>query len=93
MPIEYEQLLHEPTLVEKQGHLRFCPACAEPFEPFLRGCVQRPRWVARIISFFTRIPPVYVAVICQKCKQIIGYEGPGIQYIILRRKYRGKAKI
>jgi hypothetical protein len=66
MPIEYSQLraLREP--------LHRCPNCgAEPFVSFLRGSVQRSkRWLW--------IGPKrdYCTVICEQCKEIVGYESP-----------------
>jgi hypothetical protein len=53
--------------------LRNCPKCAAPFEPFLRGQVQRspigwrwgwPPWYHR----------PYCALICWACKEIVGWE-------------------
>lgn len=48
-----------------------CPNCgAEPFDPFLRGMVSRPRrrwWI-----FGRRRPPW--ALICRVCKEIVDYE-------------------
>ena len=67
MPIEVVTLRDHPPPFER------CPRCgASPFEPFLRGMVQRsPRrwWI------FGRVRP-HVAVICRACKNIVGYESP-----------------
>jgi len=50
-----------------------CPKCgAEPFDPFLRGEVQRnPR---KFIVFGPKRP--YCALICRKCKEWVGWEAP-----------------
>jgi len=66
MPIECKLLENAPVSLKK------CPACgAEPFEPFLRGTVQRRRkkWF-----FFGDWD--YCALICWKCKKIVGHESP-----------------
>jgi hypothetical protein len=58
--------------------IRACPKCgAQPFEPFLRGTVQRSptkvlwsfRW-----PFISLVSQPYCALICWKCKEIVGYE-------------------
>lgn len=47
-----------------------CPKCgAEPFDPFLRGQVQR-----RKFKWFLWDPWPYCALICWNCKEIVGYE-------------------
>lgn len=67
MPIECRLLLVVPVKFTK------CPRCKiEPFEPYLRGSVQRSKrkWFG--------IGPKrdYCAVICSHCKAIVGYESP-----------------
>lgn len=67
MPIEFVQLQDEPVPFES------CPNCGvTPFEPFIRGCVHRPkrRWI-----FFGKKQD-YCALICDKCKELVGYESP-----------------
>jgi len=52
-----------------------CPHCgAEPFEAFLRGQVQRSPWSWRTLWLPIGEPRPYCAVICWKCKDIVGYE-------------------
>jgi len=66
MPREYTALLNEPPPLAE------CPNCgACPFEPFLRGLVQRAK---RWLFIGPRRP--YVAVICADCKEIVGHESP-----------------
>ena len=63
MPIEYTLLRDAPVVLET------CPCCAEhPFVPFMRGQVQRYRWFGWVKA--------YCAVICSRCKEIVGYETP-----------------
>jgi hypothetical protein len=66
MPIEFSLLRNQPVL------LASCPKCyATPFEPFLRGNVQRPkRWC------YIGKKQDYCALICSSCKEIVGYESP-----------------
>lgn len=66
MPIEFSLLLRKPV------KLTNCPRCGEPFEPFLRGQVQRTKrsW----FGLGRRRP--YCALICWACKEIVGYEDP-----------------
>lgn len=62
MPIESQMLKNSPFSIEK------CKNCGENFPCFLRGQVQ---------SFWRRIFGMkYCAVICHKCKKIIGWEKP-----------------
>jgi hypothetical protein len=57
-----------------------CPRCgATPFEPFRRGQVQRSPWRWWGLWLFGRMRP-WCAVICAKCKDIVGYEDPGGGY-------------
>lgn len=64
MPIECALLRGQPVPIEK------CPKCgAEPFDPFLRGQVQR-----RKFKWFLWGPWPYCALICWNCKEIVGYE-------------------
>lgn len=55
-----------------------CPRCgAYPFEPFLRGQVQRDvfsPWRA-LLRLFGKTRP-HCAVICRGCKEIVGWEAP-----------------
>jgi len=48
-----------------------CPRCGEPFPEFMRGQVQRGK---RFLWVLWRRP--YCAVICHKCKRIVGWESP-----------------
>lgn len=61
----------ECDILEKMGQpLAKCPKCgAEPFEAFMRGQVQR--WPWKFIFWGWR---PYCAIICRKCKDIVGYE-------------------
>lgn len=70
MPIECDQL--EGAAVP----LPRCPKCgAEPFEPFLRGMVQRTfAPIQRLKAWWRGEPFRYCALICWKCKDIVGYE-------------------
>lgn len=64
MPIEFELLDKEPVLVG------YCPKCGStPFVPFLRGLVQRSKRF-----FFIGPKRPYCALICSRCKEVIGYE-------------------
>lgn len=62
MPIEYELLKDAPY------EIKVCPNCHNSFEPFLRGLVQST-W-RRILRMS------YCTLICDKCKDIVGYEKP-----------------
>ena len=62
MPIEVELLKRAPLSREQ------CPKCGAEFPDFLRGQVQSS-W-RRLLG----LP--YCAVICHKCKRIIGWEKP-----------------
>jgi hypothetical protein len=62
MPIEYKQLASYPYAKE------VCQKCGQPFPEFMRGQVQSG-WR----RFFGL---AYCAVICHKCKQVIGWEKP-----------------
>jgi hypothetical protein len=71
MPVECELLKDAPVPLEE------CPVCGEnPFEPFLRGLVQRG---TRGWCGFGRRRP-YCALICSMCKNIVGYEEPVGQF-------------
>jgi len=68
MPIEARYLKDAPYPEVK------CPNCGTfPLEPFLRGLIQRsPYWFKWQWPFFGFRP--YCAIICSKCKEIVGYE-------------------
>jgi hypothetical protein len=66
MPIEFLQLAGQPQ------PLKVCPLCeAHPFRAFLWGQVQRSpfKWW----QLWGSHRP-YCAVICEECKEIVGYE-------------------
>jgi hypothetical protein len=68
MPIE-ATLLHDQAVP-----FASCPECyVTPFEPFMRGCVQRSkrRWLIGKKQD-------YCAIICSSCQEIVGYESPKI---------------
>lgn len=66
MPVECDLLSSAPVPLAR------CPKCgATPFDPFMRGEVQRFRrswWFGRKRD--------YCALICWQCKEIVGYESP-----------------
>lgn len=62
MTEEYKRLKGAPYFSEE------CPRCGQPFPEFMRGMVQS-KW-----RRFLRLP--YCAVICHRCKAIIGWEKP-----------------
>lgn len=66
------------TLALKPAPLLECPSCgARPFEPFMRGQVQRTGWsllVERFRAWRQKREVEYCAVICHACKEIVGYE-------------------
>lgn len=67
MPSEYLLLKNKPV------PFAFCPRCGDaPFEPFLRGQVQR--FKRKWLGFGP--PQDYCALICYKCKNVVGYESP-----------------
>jgi hypothetical protein len=59
---EYDLLKSKPYARE------ICPKCGAEFPEFMRGLVQS-RW-RKILGM------KYCAVICHKCKEIIGWEKP-----------------
>ncbi len=66
MPKEAEQIK------DAKVSLKSCPKCrALPFIPFMRGEIQRPtrKWLLG-----AKQP--YCALICWRCKEIVGYENP-----------------
>lgn len=69
MAYEYLLLRDAPVPVDR------CSKCgAEPFEPFLRGEVQRsPRTLFSWPPF--KLCP-YCSLICRACKHIVGHEMP-----------------
>jgi len=60
MPIEAIALPTKPVVFLS------CPACAKPFEPFLRGQVARFDWFGLRKRIW--------CLICWRCKEIVGYE-------------------
>ena len=67
MPIEVVTLTNAPV------PLSACPSCgAAPFNPFLRGQVQRLPYTLFSWPPFKQRP--YCALICWQCKEIVGYE-------------------
>lgn len=67
MPIEYAQLKDKPPALLR------CPKCGDHNPTFLRGMVQRSK---RFLWILWKRP--YCAVICNKCKEIVGYESPEV---------------
>lgn len=65
MPIECKLLEKEPSAFSR------CPFCGTPDPMFMRGQVQRSK---RFLRFLWKRH--YCAVICQECKEIIGWESP-----------------
>jgi len=65
MPIECKLLERQPYAFEA------CPKCTEPFPDFMRGQIQRPKRL-----FWIGPKRDYCAVICHRCKEIIGWESP-----------------
>lgn len=90
VPTEVRALHNTPVPIER------CPCCkAEPFEPWLRGQVQRDRypWWARVlpIRWRVRFKRPYCSLICTKCKSLIGHESPGqtdMIYELLRELHK-----
>jgi hypothetical protein len=73
MPIEAPVLDGRPTIEQ-------CTFCgSSPFDPFLRGQVQRGKWDLWNLE----IRP-YCALICTSCKEIIGYEHPVTEEVDLK---------
>jgi hypothetical protein len=65
VPVECAQLENAPV------PLHVCPKCgASPFEPFMRGQVQRAK------KTILRKSRHYCALICSICKDIVGHESP-----------------
>lgn len=69
MPIECTLLKDQPSPITT------CPKCGvTPFDPFLRGSVQRSKYT--LFSW----PPFklrdYCSLICSSCQEIVGYESP-----------------
>jgi hypothetical protein len=68
-PISALRLDGAPTGIET------CPNCGAAFEPFLRGQVARDMrspW-RYILGLLGRRRPA-LALICRRCKEIVGYE-------------------
>jgi hypothetical protein len=77
MPIEFMVLKDQPSPLEK------CPRCGvEPFEPFLRGMIQRRKW--DLINLCIR---PYCTLICTTCKEIVGHEHPITGEITISRPH------
>jgi hypothetical protein len=72
MPWEFGALKHEPEPLEN------CPMCGAAFRCFLRGMVHSPWRKLFCLD--------YVAVICEHCKEIVGYEKP---YTFRKRAFPG----
>jgi hypothetical protein len=75
VPAEVRALHGAPVPIER------CPRCeAEPFDPWLRGQVQRERypWWARLLPrrWRARYARPYCSLICAECKQLVGHESP-----------------
>jgi hypothetical protein len=69
MPAEYAMLRAASVPLVR------CRECGdEPFRPFLRGMVQRPRYSWRTLWLPIGAPRAYCALICSACKEIVGYE-------------------
>jgi len=87
VPIEYTLLKNQPCELNK------CPQCdAQPFKPFIRGTVQRnPYPWYDPFGWLTEERP-YCALICSKCKNIVGYEGPRSWEQILKNRWAEKEK-
>ncbi len=68
MPIECAMLEAEPY------HLDKCPICASPFEPIMRGQIQRAK--VSFLGLFTGKMRPYCALICSQCMTVVGYEDP-----------------
>lgn len=63
MPVEYERLPGKPVTLDR------CPSCGMwPFFPFLRGQVQS--------SWRKLLRRPYCCLICEHCKEVVGYEKP-----------------
>jgi predicted nucleic-acid-binding Zn-ribbon protein len=62
MPIECDQL-------RNKEHIERCPKCRKYLrEPLMRGQVQS--WFRKVLRM------KYCAVICNNCKEVIGWERP-----------------
>lgn len=71
MTSECTQLRNQPV------PFKDCPSCGAPFVPFLRGTVQRSHLsLARFLAWWRDERWCYCALICSKCKDIVGYEAP-----------------
>ncbi|MFL5381283.1 MAG: hypothetical protein ACJ8GN_02030 [Longimicrobiaceae bacterium] len=71
-PIDVLLLDRQPPPLDR------CPRCrADPFEPFLRGQVGRSPWPwwAQLLPLERWRRP-HCAVICRRCKNIVGWESP-----------------
>lgn len=70
------------SLLLRQGHPRVCPACGARFEPFMRGLVYRPLslWQWLRCGFRRPRPWRQWCLICDTCKEIVGYEEPGMGF-------------
>lgn len=78
MPIEYQQLRHQQLEMDK------CPKCYEPCPDFMRGQVQ---------SFWRRILGMkYCAVICRRCRDIVGWEKPKKENNVINYLFKRQTK-
>jgi hypothetical protein len=70
MPVETYLLDGMPVPITE------CPKCgARPFQPFLRGTVQRGRYRLRF-GWPVWVRQDYCALICASCKMVAGHESP-----------------
>ena len=70
MQIEAMELKDAPRPID------VCPKCDAPFDPFMRGQVQRWPWPWWKLWLPIGKPRPYCALICWHCKEIVGYEKP-----------------
>jgi ribosomal protein L34E len=68
VPIECELLEY------RREPFGVCPQCGRIFESLMRGQVQRSKhpWLG-LLFWINR---AYCAVICRRCKEIVGWEAP-----------------
>lgn len=88
MPVEYTILRNKPRPKE----LRYCPHCFKLFKYFWRGCIRKNDLAyvfELLVSKVLGRKPFYCALICDECKEIVGYENIDGDFKFLR-KHRGK---